>query len=120
MSITFIDSKTLNLQADPAKNDGKGKIKTWTKGGGIVCDVTMEDIDGNLRSTGSIYTCTLNHEKGFSISINNNVTGERMVLFPSQANPETYTQKANGSAPNRKRANGNAATGQEVALQDKE
>lgn len=120
MSITFIDSKDITLQPDPDLNQGKGKIKTWTKGGGIVCDVTMEDVDGKLRNTGQIYTCTLNTEKGFSISINNNVTGERMVLFPSQADPETFTQKANGSAPARKRANGNATAGQEVALQDKE
>tara|TARA_R100001460_G_scaffold68274_1_gene108794 strand:- start:8123 stop:8497 length:375 start_codon:yes stop_codon:yes gene_type:complete len=120
MSITFIDGKTINLQADPAKNDGKGKIKTWTKGGGIVCDVTLEDPSGSLRSTGQIYTCTLNTEKGFSVSINNNVTGERMVLFPSQANPETFTQKANGSAPVRKRTNGKATASQEVAIEDME
>jgi hypothetical protein len=114
MSITFIDSKDISLQPDPNLNQGKGKIKTWTKGGGVVMDVTMEDIDGNLRSTGSIYTCTLNTEKGFSISINNNVTGERMVLFTSQQDPATYkANTANGSEPKRKRTA--KATGVDVA-----
>jgi len=104
MSITFIDSKDISLQPDPNLNQGKGKIKTWTKGGGVVMDVTLEDTDGKLRNSGQIYTCTLNTDKGFSISINNNVTGERMVVFPSQQDPATYkATTANGSAPVRKR-----------------
>ena len=51
MSITFIDSKDITLQPDPNLNQGKGKIKTWTKGGGIVMDVTLEDTDGKLRNS---------------------------------------------------------------------
>ena len=105
MSITFIDSKELTLQPDPAKNDGKGKIKTWTKRGGIVFDVTLEDIYGELQSTGTQYSATLNFNKGISISIFNKTTGERMVVFPSQDDPAS-PRYANGSAngtPKRKR-----------------
>ena len=83
MSITFIDSKELSLQPDPAKNEGKGKIKTWTKGGGIVLDVTLEDINGELQSTGTMYSATLNFNKGISITVFNKTTGERMVIFVS-------------------------------------
>ena len=105
MSITFIDSKELSLQPDPAKNEGKGKIKTWTKGGGIVLDVTLEDINGELQSTGTMYSATLNFNKGISISVFNKTTGERMVIFVSQddpANPRYANGSANGT-PKRKR-----------------
>ena len=95
--ITFIDSKELTLQPDPAKNDGKGKIKTWTKGGGIVLDVKLEDLNDELQDTGTLYSATLNFNKGISISIFNKTTGERMVCFPSQDDPAS-PRYANGSA----------------------
>jgi hypothetical protein len=115
MSITFIDSKDISLQPDPAKNDGKGKIKTWTKGGGIVLDVTLEDLDGELQNTGTLYSATLNFNKGISISIFNKTTGERMVVFPSQDDPAS-PRYANGSANGKpKRRRTAKATGVDVA-----
>ena len=111
MSITFIDSKELTLQPDPAKLGGdKGKIKTWTKGGGIVMDVTLEDLNDELQSTGTMYSATLNFNKGISISVYNKTTGERMVLFPAQDDPAEYAKRANGSANTKKRRIAKAAS----------
>ena len=107
--ITFIDSKDLTLQPDPAKNDGKGKIKTWTKGGGIVLDVKLEDLKEELQDTGTLYSATLNFNKGISISVYNKITGERMVLFPSQDDPAS-PKYANGSAKPKKRRTAKAAS----------
>ena len=111
MSITFIDSKDITLQPDPARIGGdKAKLKTWTKGGGIVLDVTLEDLDEELQNTGTLYSATLNFNKGISISIFNKTTGERMVCFPSQADPAEYAKRANGSAKTKRRRTAKATS----------